>query len=91
MFATDRALELVVGGMPFREAYHHVKDHIADLTAASPAKAVAARRHLGAAGNLGLAELGQRLRTEKKFVTKERGTYYRAIGKLLGTEYPELS
>jgi argininosuccinate lyase len=48
VFATDRALELVAGGMPFRDAYDEVKAHLGDLAARSPDDALAAKRHLGA-------------------------------------------
>ena len=48
VFATDRALELVAGGMPFRDAYHQVRDHLEDLRGMDPDAAVAKKTHLGA-------------------------------------------
>ena len=48
VFATDRALELVAGGMPFRDAYHAVRDHLEDLRGMDPDAAIARKTHLGA-------------------------------------------
>jgi len=90
VFATDRALELVAGGMPFREAYNHVKTHLGELAEMSPGKAVARRRHLGAPGNIGLDKLESRLEAEKKFVSSEQKKYHHAITLLLGVNYPKL-
>lgn len=90
VFATDRALELVAGGMPFREAYDHVKTHLEELTQMSPSKVVAKRQHLGSPGNTGLGRLKNMLETEKKFVRMEQGKYYRAVTSLLGIKYPKL-
>ena len=52
VFATDRALELVAGGMPFRDAYHQVRDHLEDLKTMDPDKAAAAKTHTGAPAGL---------------------------------------
>lgn len=48
IFATDRALQLVAQGMPFRDAYDYVKGHLDELSSVNPRKAIAAKRHLGA-------------------------------------------
>ena len=48
VFATDRALELVAGGMPFRDAYHQVRDHLEDLRGMDPDATIAKKTHLGA-------------------------------------------
>ena len=47
VFATDRALELVAGGMPFRDAYHQVRDHLEDLRGMDPDAVIAKKTHLG--------------------------------------------
>lgn len=60
VFATDRAIELVVGGMPFRDAYHFVKEHLDDLKAVDPYKAVRKKVHLGAPAGLDFAKLARR-------------------------------
>ncbi|MDH3588063.1 MAG: lyase family protein, partial [Gammaproteobacteria bacterium] len=61
MFATDHAIDLARKGIPFREAYRQTKDAgdtSPDITADS---SIAARVSPGAAGNLGLEFLEQRL------------------------------
>ncbi|WP_437758066.1 argininosuccinate lyase [Sorangium sp. So ce1389] len=60
-FATDRAVELAVQGVPFREAYRKVAAEIAALPAGDAAASLRARVSLGAPGNLALDELAQRL------------------------------
>jgi argininosuccinate lyase len=63
MFATDRALELVVSGVPFRDAYKQAAAEIPTRTAGDVDvdKSLEARVSLGGAGNVGLARLKQRL------------------------------
>ena len=56
VFATDRALELVAGGMPFRDAYHQVRDHLEDLRGMDPDEAIAKKTHWGAPCDPGLFE-----------------------------------
>lgn len=52
VFATDRALELVAGGMPFRDAYHQVRDHLEDLRGMDPDAVIAKKTHLGGTNGL---------------------------------------
>ena len=52
VFATDRALELVAGGMPFRDAYHQVRDNLGDLAKMDPDEVIAKKTHLGATAGL---------------------------------------
>ena len=52
VFATDRALELVAGGMPFRDAYHQVRDHLEDLRGMDPDVVIAQKTHLGGTNGL---------------------------------------
>ena len=52
VFATDRALELVAGGMPFRDAYHQVRDNLGDLAKMEPDEVIAKKTHLGATAGL---------------------------------------
>ena len=54
MYATDRALELAVAGVPFRDAYKQAAAEIPTLASRSPDESVRARISLGGAGNLGL-------------------------------------
>lgn len=90
VFAADRALELVAGGLPFRDAYHAVRRSLDSVRKGDAAQAVRARTHRGAPGGLDLGRLGKRLDRWKKFVFSERTHYHAAISKLLGTGYPDL-
>jgi len=56
IFATDKALDLVKQGIPFRDAYRHVKEHLADLKIEDPVKALKEVVSLGGPGNLRLAD-----------------------------------
>ncbi len=61
MFATDRAVELAAGGMPFRDAYREVGANLDALEAISPEESIAARVSPGACADLRLDEIGERL------------------------------
>jgi argininosuccinate lyase len=74
VYATDRALELVAGGMPFRDAYREVKAHLDDLEKRNPNEALAAKTHLGAPAGLDWAWLAARAR-----VVRERGEAWRKL------------
>jgi len=54
VFATDVALELVVGGTPFRDAYREVKQKLDSLGDMDPRAALAKKTHVGTTGNLRL-------------------------------------
>lgn len=53
-FAVHEANRLVKQGMPFRDAYQHVKEHISELKVENPVKAIKEVRSLGGPGNLQL-------------------------------------
>jgi argininosuccinate lyase len=61
VFATDRALELVASGMPFRDAYHQVRDHLEDFRGMDPDVVIAQKTHLGGTAGLDFAYLNQRV------------------------------
>jgi argininosuccinate lyase len=84
VFATDRALELVAGGMPFRDAYHEVKAHLGELAGRSPDAALAAKRHLGAPMGLDWAMLAARVREAEAWATEERRHHGACRDRLLG-------
>ena len=63
VFATDRALELVASGMPFRDAYHQVRDHLEDLRGMDPDEAIAKKTHLGGTSGIDYAALRARAET----------------------------
>jgi len=54
IYATDRALELVAEGVPFRDAYRRVAAELPALQHRDPREAIARMRHTGAPGNLRL-------------------------------------
>jgi argininosuccinate lyase len=60
-FATDRAVELTAGGIPFRDAYRQVADELATLEAGDPEASLTARTSPGGPGALRLKELRARL------------------------------
>ena len=71
VFATDRALELVAGGMPFRDAYHQVRDHLEDLRGMDPDQAVARKTHLGAPAGLDFALFSGRISGARRAIAAE--------------------
>ena len=82
VFATDRALELVAGGMPFRDAYHQVRDNLDELRAMDPDKALAAKTHLGATAGLDFGALRARAADAAKSAAAKRRAIAAAQGKL---------
>jgi argininosuccinate lyase len=83
VFATDRALELVAEGMPFRDAYHYVKENLQELESIDPAEAIKLKTHLGAPLGLDWAYFKNRTVAVKKFVRDERKAFSKVIEKLL--------
>ena len=90
VFATDKALELVAAGMPFRDAYRHVKEHLGDLSGEDQARALRRKTHLGAPAGLDVPFLARRARERMSEVKIERRKFYRAVSRLLGVSYPTL-
>jgi argininosuccinate lyase len=90
VFATDKALELVADGMPFREAYAYVKENLHELEREDPYAAIDRKTHLGGTAGLDLGLYRKRIRDGLGFVRTRRRRYYGAIGKLLDISYPDL-
>ncbi|MCX7009145.1 MAG: argininosuccinate lyase [Kiritimatiellaeota bacterium] len=88
VFATDRALELVAGGMPFRDAYHHVKAHLDELQNVDPVAAIAKKTHLGAPAGLNFDGTTARIIAIAELVSDERAEFHAALSKLLGVRWP---
>ncbi len=88
VFATDKALELVANGMPFREAYHHVKTHLSELEQVNPCAAITGKQHLGATAGLDYRMLTQRVNQHLLTIRTKRNRYHHALSQLLGTTYP---
>ena len=84
VFATDRALEFVAKGIPFRDAYHEVKANLDQLAGKSPDAALAAKRHLGAPLGLDFAALAARARKAEAWAGAERKRYAARRNQLLG-------
>ncbi|NLB65127.1 MAG: argininosuccinate lyase [Lentisphaerae bacterium] len=84
VFATDRALELVAGGMPFRDAYREVKARIGELAGGDPDAALAAKTHLGATGGLDLVALNARIREAAAWARREKRRHEACRKRLLG-------
>ncbi len=90
VFATDRALELVAGGMAFRDAYHQVRDHLEDLRGMDPDAAIARKTHLGAPFGLDFGLYAGRIADGRKAVAALRRKIDQAFSSLLGVGYPSL-
>ncbi|MBM4359888.1 MAG: argininosuccinate lyase [Deltaproteobacteria bacterium] len=60
-FATDRAVELALAGVPFRDAYRQVANEVASLEAGDPDRSLRERTSPGACGDLRLEQIRARL------------------------------
>ena len=83
VFATDRALELVASGVPFRDAYHQVRDHLEDLRGMDPDATVAKKTHLGAPAGLDFAFYDRWIRAERAALRGAAATVSKALARLL--------
>lgn len=83
VFATDRALELVASGMPFRDAYHQVRDHLEDLRGMDPDAVIAQKTHLGGTNGLDLAFLRARADALRAEATQAQAKVNAAFAALL--------
>ena len=72
VFATDRALQLVAAGTPWRDAYHQVRDHLEDLESMDPDAAVAAKKHLGATNGVEFVLYGAQIGERRHELADER-------------------
>ncbi len=90
VFATDRALELVAGGMSFRDAYAEVKAHLSEVGLSDPDAAVRLKTHLGAPAGLDLDLLAGRGGEVADYVHEERRAFAAAMRRLLKVSYPDL-
>lgn len=88
VFATDKALQLVAEGIPFRDAYKQVKKGLDDLKSQDPHAAIAAKTSLGATAGLDFAATQERLDNASAWVREEQDVFNKAMKKLLGTGYP---
>jgi len=84
VFATDRALELVVEGVPFRDAYRQVAATLHELQARDPREAIAKKTHQGAPANLRLDLSRDRIAGCARFVAGEAERFGGALSDVLG-------
>ncbi|MCU0857986.1 MAG: argininosuccinate lyase [Pontiellaceae bacterium] len=83
VFAADRALELVGQGMPFRDAYHYVKENLGELAAIDPVNAILRKTHLGAPLGIDWELLKDRAAAAVETVREERRAIDSALKKLM--------
>jgi len=87
VFATDRALELVGEGMPFRDAYHYVKENLQELEQIDPVQAIQLKTHLGAPLGLDWDYFHARSDAVLESVQDERDRFNTAVAALLGVDF----
>ncbi len=87
VFATARALELVLEGVPFRDAYRQVAASLGELATRDPKAAIRKKTHLGATANLGLELARARVGEGERFVQTESDAFERVLGGLLGPDF----
>ena len=87
VFSTDRALERVTEGMPFRDAYHRVKEELDELASVDPNEAIRKKRHMGACFGLDWLAYREQIRAVRNRTRKQKRAYERAIKSLTGLEY----
>ncbi len=84
IYATDRALELVQQGVPFRDAYREVGLNLDKLEKMDAVAAIKAKKHTGATGNLGLAAANSAADSLEKKLNDQRHVIDTAFTSLLG-------
>jgi len=82
IFATDRALELVKDGMPFRDAYREVAVNLDKLEITDSRKDILSRKHIGATGNLGLEAIEEHIQKEMDWVEREKRNFDSKLAEL---------
>ena len=87
VFATDRALDMVADGMPWRDAYHAVRDNLEALVDVDPDAAIALKTHEGATAGLDFGLLKGRVKQVKQQARTRRNRIQRAFVRLMGPEY----
>ncbi|CAN5204593.1 argininosuccinate lyase [soil metagenome] len=83
LFATDYALQLAQEGTPFRQAYKLVAQNLASLETLNPVDNLKSKNHLGAPGNLGLANTQKCILELQQLCKEKQATYQLALNTLL--------
>jgi argininosuccinate lyase len=84
VFATDEALDMVLRGVPFRDAYRQVGLNLAGLADRDPVAAVRRKKSVGATANLNLGLARKKLAAAERFLAAERRRAAAVRRKLLG-------
>lgn len=71
IFATDKVLELVKEGKPFREAYKEVAENISKVKQVDPIQNIKSKSHIGSTGNLEFEKIRLQLNKIKKELVNE--------------------
>jgi argininosuccinate lyase len=86
--ATDEVMRRVEGGLSFRAAYREVAAELrggASYQPPAPDVIISRRGSAGGLGNLGLPELGSRIRRMRGWENRERRRFERVLRKLAGS------
>lgn len=86
IFATDRAIELVKKGIPFREAYREVGLNLNKLKNMDPYSAIAEKTYSGTTGNLKLDMASERLLKMREEIESEAARIKSKLKSLTGLE-----
>lgn len=84
IFATDKAMELVGRGIPFRDAYRQVGLSLDTLKDEDPYEAIRKKTHTGATGNLGLDVSRKRIKEFESLLEAEAARIEKRIIELAG-------
>ena len=83
IYATDRALELVAEGTPFRDAYRQVAANLDALADRDPVENLKSKTLQGGPGNLDLDTLDARADAADAWLTSVREPFQAALAKLM--------
>jgi argininosuccinate lyase len=75
LFATDRVLQLVQKGVPFRTAYKCVAQDLASTEMEDPVANILSKTHLGATGNLGIDISLTHIGEHQKWLEEQRSAW----------------
>lgn len=88
VFATDRALELVAQGKPFRDAYREVKENLDALASVDPHEAIRKKTHSGTTGNPRLDIAARSVDAHDERLQRERSRAIERFQQLMELEGP---
>jgi len=82
VFATDRVMDLVRQGVPFRDAYRQVAKELDSTPMEDPVENIRKKTHVGATGNLRLDLAAERLDRVREWTGSARRIWEEAIARL---------